>query len=141
MKNRASQLSNILSDESKSIEERFIAYRKLQRLMPEVFKDMDWEAAKRKTNAELIKLETDELLRQQRIGLKTKVVMSQQKIQGLRSSLIKTQNAGGYTGALKEDLAAAEKELEIYQEAELSDRQFLEDMDLVLALRSSALSS
>ena len=117
LKNRASQLSNILSDESKSIEERFIAYRKLQRLMPEVFKDMDWEAAKRKTNAELIKLETDELLRQQRIGLKTKVVMSQQKIQGLRSSLIKTQNAGGYTGALKEDLAAAEKELEIYQEA------------------------
>lgn len=117
LKNRASQLSNILSDESKSIEERFIAYRKLQRLMPEVFKDMDWEAAKRKTNAELIKLETDELLRQQRIGLKTKVVMSQQKIQRLRSSLIKTQNAGGYTGALKEDLAAAEKELEIYQEA------------------------
>ena len=117
LKNRASQLSNILSDESKSIEERFIAYRKLQRLMPEVFKDMDWEAAKRKTNAELIKLGTDELLRQQRIGLKTKVVMSQQKIQGLRSSLIKTQNAGGYTGALKEDLAAAEKELEIYQEA------------------------
>lgn len=117
LKNKASQLSNILSDESKSIEERFIAYRKLQRLMPEVFKDMDWEAAKRKTNAELIKLETDELLRQQRIGLKTKVVMSQQKIQGLRSSLIKTQNAGGYTGALKEDLAAAEKELEIYQEA------------------------
>ncbi|MFK2624978.1 tape measure protein [Bacteroides fragilis] len=117
LKNKASQLSNILSDESKSIEERFIAYRKLQRLMPEVFKDMDWEAAKRKTNAELIKLENDELLRQQRIGLKTKVVMSQQKIQGLRSSLIKTQNAGGYTGALKEDLAAAEKELEIYQEA------------------------
>lgn len=117
LKNKASQLSNILSDESKSIEERFIAYRKLQRLMPEVFKDMDWEAAKRKTNAELIKLETDELLRQQRIGLKTKVVMSQQKIQGLRSSLIKTQNAGGYTGALKEDLAAAEKELGIYQEA------------------------
>jgi tape measure domain-containing protein len=117
LKNKASQLSNILSDESKSIEERFIAYRKLQRLMPEVFKDMDWEAAKRKTNAELIKLETDELLRQQRIGLKTKVVMSQQKIQGLRSSLIKTQNASGYTGALKEDLAAAEKELEIYQEA------------------------
>lgn len=117
LKNKASQLSNILSDESKSIEERFIAYRKLQRLMPEAFKDMDWEAAKRKTNAELIKLETDELLRQQRIGLKTKVVMSQQKIQGLRSSLIKTQNAGGYTGALKEDLAAAEKELEIYQES------------------------
>ena len=117
LKNKASQLSNILSDESKSIEERFIAYRKLQRLMPEVFKDMDWEAAKRKTNAELIKLETDELLRQQRIGLKTKVVMSQQKIQGLRSSLIETQNAGGYTGALKEDLAAAEKELGIYQEA------------------------
>ena len=117
LKNKASQLSNILSDESKSIEERFIAYRKLQRLMPEVFKDMDWEAAKRKTNAELTKLENDELLRQQRIGLKTKVVMSQQKIQGLRSSLIKTQNAGGYTGALKEDLAAAEKELEIYQEA------------------------
>ncbi len=44
LKNKASQLSNILSDESKSIEERFIAYRKLQRLMPEVFKDMDWEA-------------------------------------------------------------------------------------------------
>ena len=44
--------------------------------------------------------------------------MSQQKIQGLRSSLIKTQNAGGYTGALKEDLAAAEKELGIYRRCE-----------------------
>ena len=117
IKNKASELSNTLSNESKSIEERFIAYRQLQRLMPEVFQNMDWETAKRKTNAELIKLETDELLRQQRIGLKTKVVMSQQKIQGLENSIIKTDNRGGYTGALKEDLSAARKELEIYTKA------------------------
>lgn len=117
IKNKASELSNTLSNESKSIEERFIAYRQLQRLMPEVFQNMDWETAKRKTNAELIKLETDELLRQQRIGLKTKVVMSQQKIQGLENSIIKTGNRGGYTGALKEDLSAARKELEIYTKA------------------------
>nr|DAE23346.1 MAG TPA: tail tape measure protein [Myoviridae sp. ctcPl3] len=116
IKNKASSLSNTLSDESKSVEERFIAYQQLKRLMPEVFKDMDWETAKRKTNTELIKLETDELLRQQRIGLKTKVVMSQQKIQGLENSIIRTENRGGYAGALKEDLAAAKKELEIYQE-------------------------
>lgn len=114
LKNKAGELSNILSNESKSIEERFIAYRQLQRLMPEVFQNMDWETAKRKTNAELIKLETDEMLRQQRIGLKTKVVMSQQKVQGLENSIIRTTNRGGYTGALKEDLAAAKKELEIY---------------------------
>lgn len=117
IKNKASELSNTLSNESKSIEERFIAYRQLQRLMPEVFQNMDWETAKRKTNAELIKLETDELLRQQRIGLKTKIVMSQQKIQGLENSIIKTDNRGGYTGALKEDLSAARKELEIYTKA------------------------
>lgn len=117
IKNKASELSNTLSNESKSIEERFIAYRQLQRLMPEVFQNMDWETAKRKTNAELIKLETDELLRQQRIGLKTKVVMSQQKVQGLENSIIKTDNRGGYTGALKEDLSAARKELEIYTKA------------------------
>lgn len=117
IKNKASELSNTLSNESKSIEERFIAYRQLQRLMPEVFQNMGWETAKRKTNAELIKLETDELLRQQRIGLKTKVVMSQQKIQGLENSIIKTDNRGGYTGALKEDLSAARKELEIYTKA------------------------
>lgn len=117
IKNKASELSNTLSNESKSIEERFTAYRQLQRLMPEVFQNMDWETAKRKTNAELIKLETDELLRQQRIGLKTKVVMSQQKIQGLENSIIKTDNRGGYTGALKEDLSAARKELEIYTKA------------------------
>lgn len=114
LKNKAGELSNILSNESKSIEERFIAYRQLQRLMPEVFQNMDWETAKRKTNAELTKLETDEMLRQQRIGLKTKVVMSQQKVQGLENSIIRTTNRGGYTGALKEDLAAAKKELEIY---------------------------
>jgi tape measure domain-containing protein len=114
LKNKAGELSNILSNESKSIEERFIAYRQLQRLMPEIFQNMDWETAKRKTNAELIRLEADELLRQQRIGLKTKVVMSQQKIQGLENSIIRTTNRGGYTGALKEDLDAAKKELEIY---------------------------
>lgn len=114
---KARSLSNTLSDESRSMEERFLAYRKLQRLMPEVFKDMDWETAKRKTNTEFIRLETDEMLRQQRIGLKTNVVMSQQKIQGLENSIIKTTNAGGYTGALKEDLAAAKKELELYQKA------------------------
>lgn len=114
---KARSLSNTLSDESRSMEERFLAYRKLQRLMPEVFKDMDWETAKRKTNTEFIRLETDEILRQQRIGLKTKVVMSQQKIQGLENSIIKTTNAGGYTGALKEDLVAAKKELELYQKA------------------------
>lgn len=85
--------------------------------MPEIFQNMDWETAKRKTNAELIKLEADELLRQQRIGLKTKVVMSQQKIQGLENSIIRTTNRGGYTGALKEDLDAAKKELEIYTKA------------------------
>lgn len=113
LKNKAGELSNILSNESKSIEERFIAYRQLQRLMPEIFQNMDWETAKRKTNAELIKLEADELLRQQRIGLKTKVVMSQQKIQGLENSIIRTTNRGGYTGALKEDLDAAKKELEL----------------------------
>lgn len=113
LKNKAGELSNILSNESKSIEERFIAYRQLQRLMPEIFQNMDWETAKRKTNAELIRLEADELLRQQRIGLKTKVVMSQQKIQGLENSIIRTTNRGGYTGALKEDLDAAKKELEI----------------------------
>ena len=114
---KASSLSNTLSDESRSIEERFLAYRKLQRLMPEVFKDMDWETAKRKTNTEFIRLETEEILRQQRIGLKTKVVMSQQKIQGLENSIIKTTNTVGYTVALKEDLAAAKKELELYQKA------------------------
>ena len=114
---KARSLSNTLSDESRSVEERFLAYRKLQRLMPKVFKDMDWETAKRKTNTEFIRLETDEMLRQQRIGLKTNVVMSQQKIQGLENSIIKTTNAGGYTGALKEDLAAAKKELELYQKA------------------------
>ena len=117
LKNKAGELSNILSNEPKSIEERFIAYRQLQRLMPEIFQNMDWETAKRKTNAELIKLEADELLRQQRIGLKTKVVMSQQKIQGLENSIIRTTNRGGYTGALKEDLDAAKKELEIYTKA------------------------
>ena len=117
LKNKAGELSNILSNESKSIEERFIAYRQLQRLMPEVFQNMDWETAKRKTNAELIKLETDEMLRQQRIGLKTKVVMSQQKVQGLENSIIRTTNRGGYTGTLKEDLTAAKKELEIYTKA------------------------
>ena len=117
LKNKAGELSNILSNESKSIEERFIAYRQLQRLMPEIFQNMDWETAKRKTNAELIRLEADELLRQQRIGLKTKVVMSQQKIQGLENSIIRTTNRGGYTGALKEDLDAAKKELEIYTKA------------------------
>lgn len=117
LKNKAGELSNILSNESKSIKERFIAYRQLQRLMPEIFQNMDWETAKRKTNAELIKLEADELLRQQRIGLKTKVVMSQQKIQGLENSIIRTTNRGGYTGALKEDLDAAKKELEIYTKA------------------------
>lgn len=117
LKNKAGELSNILSNESKSIEERFIAYRQLQRLMPEVFQNMDWETAKRKTNAELIKLETDEMFRQQRIGLKTKVVMSQQKVQGLENSIIRTTNRGGYTGALKEDLTAAKKELEIYTKA------------------------
>lgn len=95
LKNKAGELSNILSNESKSIEERFIAYRQLQRLMPEIFQNMDWETAKRKTNAELIRLEADELLRQQRIGLKTKVVMSQQKIQGLENSIIRTTNRGG----------------------------------------------
>ena len=117
LKNKAGELSNILSNESKSIEERFIAYRQLQRLMPEIFQNMDWETAKRKTNAELIRLEADELLRQQRIGLKTKVVMSQQKIQGLENSIIRTTNRGGYTGALKEDLDAAKKELEICTKA------------------------
>ena len=85
--------------------------------MPEVFKNMDWETAKRKTNAEFIKLETEELLRQQRIGLKTKVVMSQQKIQGIENDIVRTLNAGGYTGALKEDLNAAKKEMELYQNA------------------------
>lgn len=133
LKNKASELSNILSNESKSIEERFIAYRQLQRLMPEVFQNMDWETAKRKTNAELIKLETDGLLRRQRIGLKTKVVMSQQKIQGLENSIIKTDNRGGYTGALKEDLSAARKELEIYTKAlddfEKADEQAKKDAD------------
>ena len=133
LKNKASELSNILSNESKSIEERFIAYRQLQRLMPEVFQNMDWETAKRKTNAELIKLETDELLRRQRIGLKTKIVMSQQKIQGLENSIIKTDNRGGYTGALKEDLSAARKELEIYTKAlddfEKEDEQAKKDAD------------
>lgn len=131
IKNKASELSNTLSNESKSTEERFIAYRQLQRLMPEVFQNMDWEIAKRKTNAELIKLETDELLRRQRIGLKTKVVMSQQKIQGLENSIIKTDNRGGYTGALKEDLSAARKELEIYTKAlddfEKADEQAKKD--------------
>lgn len=120
VRNKANNLTSTLSNESKSIEERFLAYRQLQRLMPEVFRNMDWETAKRKTNTELIKLETDELLRQQRIGLKTKVVMSQQKVQKLENSIIRTTNAGGYTGALKEDLAAAKKELEIYQN-ELDD--------------------
>lgn len=133
LKNKASELSNILSNESKSIEERFIAYRQLQRLMPEVFQNMDWETAKRKTNAELIKLEADELLRRQRIGLKTKIVMSQQKIQGLENSIIKTDNRGGYTGALKEDLSAARKELEIYTKAlddlEKADEQAKKDAD------------
>lgn len=117
LKSKSSELSNVLTNESKSIEERFIAYRKLQRLMPDVFKDMDFETAKRLSNVDAIKLETDEILRQQLIGLKTKVVMLRQKIQGLENSIIRSDNTGGYTGALKEGLAAAKKELEIYQKA------------------------
>lgn len=80
LKQKASSIASTMTDANNSIEDRFIAYRQLQRLMPEVLQNLDWENAKLLTNAELQERIAKEARRKKEIDLRIKVIQTKREI-------------------------------------------------------------
>lgn len=114
-RNRVNSLVSIARDDAAATFERHKALIQLQRLMPSVFKDMDMQKLKTMDQLELTNKMAEAETRRNVVVAKTNLVLAKRRLQELDNQIIKTDNAGGYTGALKEDRLAAIKEVELYQ--------------------------
>lgn len=120
MKSEAQSAADTLTRLTNNAETRYLAYLKLKKLMPEVLKNLDWENARLLTNAELQGRIADETLRRERIGIKTKIVMAQNRINTADRIIDMSANPGsGITqfavSRQEKEKAAAQAELETYR--------------------------
>lgn len=120
MKAEAQSAADTLTRMTNGTEARYLAYLKLRKLMPEVLKDLDWENARLLTNAELQGRIADEALRRERIGIKTKIVMAQNRINTASRIIDMSANPGsGITpfavSRQESEKKAAQAELETYR--------------------------
>lgn len=115
LSDKLNRLAGTATSESESTSKRVKALEELKQIMPSVFKDLDLEAAKRMNINEILKAGNEELERQRRIGAKVKLVQAQQELQSIDNQIVRTNNAGGYTGKLKKQREAALKSVDLWQ--------------------------
>ncbi|TCO87465.1 TP901 family phage tail tape measure protein [Bacteroides heparinolyticus] len=116
LKEKISDRLRIIKDETIAESEKLIALNELQEIMPAVFKNLDLEILKRKELVDIMKEVNAEDERQKRIGAKTKLVMAQQRLRDIDNRIIRTNNVGGYTGALEERRKEAAEEVRLWEE-------------------------
>lgn len=114
-KNQIQDLVSVAKNDAAATIERHKALLQLQRLMPSVFKDMDMQKLKSMDQLELTNKIAEAEARRNVVIAKTNLVIAKQRLQKIDNQIIKADNTGGYTGVLKEDRAAAAKEVDMLQ--------------------------
>lgn len=114
-KNKISSLVSLAKNDAAATHERYKALIQLRRLMPSVFKDMDLKKLKDMDDLELTNKITEAEARRNTVVAKTNLVLAKQRLQKIDNKIIRADNSGGYTGALKEERLAAAKEVEQFQ--------------------------
>lgn len=114
-KNKIEELVSVARNDAAATLERQNALIQLQRLMPTLFKNMDLQKLKTMDQLELTNKIAKEEARRNVIVAKTNLILANQRLQKLNNQIIRTNNSGGYTGALKKDREAAAKEVELLQ--------------------------
>lgn len=114
-KNTIQDLVSVARNEAAATFERHKALIQLQRLMPSLFKEMDLQKLKTMDQLELTNKIAEAEARRNVVIAKTNLVLAKQKLQGIDNQIIRADNSGGYTGALKKDREAAAKEVELLQ--------------------------
>lgn len=114
-KNTIQDLVSVARNEAAATFERHKALIQLQRLMPSLFKEMDLQKLKTMDQLELTNKIAEAEARRNVVIAKTNLVIAKRKLQGIDNQIIRADNSGGYTGALKKDREAAAKEVELLQ--------------------------
>ena len=95
LKQKSDSLISIIKDEASTQFDKVRAYNMLQKIMPEVLKNMDLEKLKLLDMLSINKMYNEELNRRERIGAKVKVVQAEREYNMINNSLNTISQNGG----------------------------------------------
>lgn len=112
LKNKISELLNVIRDETSTQYQKADAYLKLQRILPEVFKNMDIEKIKLMDQLSLLKQINKAADRREIVGAKTSVVLAQKEVDKINALIAADSKRGTYSGQYEIQLSDAKSKLE-----------------------------
>ena len=112
LKNKINELLSVIRDETSTQYQKADAYLKLQRILPEVFKNMDIEKIKLMDQLSLLKQINKAADRREIVGAKTGVVLAQKEVDKINALIAADSKRGTYSGQYEIQLSDAKSKLE-----------------------------
>lgn len=112
LKNKINELLSVIRDETSTQYQKADAYLKLQRILPEVFKNMDIEKIKLMDLLSLLKQINKAADRREIVGAKTGVVLAQKEVDKINALIAADSKRGTYSGQYEIQLSDAKSKLE-----------------------------
>ena len=112
LKNNINELLSVIRDETSTQYQKADAYLKLQRILPEVFKNMDIEKIKLMDQLSLLKQINKAADRREIVGAKTGVVLAQKEVDKINALIAADSKRGTYSGQYEIQLSDAKSKLE-----------------------------
>ena len=112
LKNKINELLSVIRDETSTQYQKADAYLKLQRILPEVFKNMDIEKIKLMDQLSLLKQINKAADRREIVGAKIGVVLAQKEVDKINALIAADSKRGTYSGQYEIQLSDAKSKLE-----------------------------
>lgn len=112
LKNKINELLSVIRDETSTQYKKTDAYLKLQKILPEVFKNMDIEKIKLMDKLSLLEQINKASDRREIIGAKTNVVLAQKEVDKINALIAADSKRGTYSGQYEIQLSDAKSKLE-----------------------------
>ena len=112
LKNKINESLSVIRDETSTQYKKTDAYLKLQKILPEVFKNMDIEKIKLMDKLSLLEQINKASDRREIIGAKTNVVLAQKEVDKINALIAADSKRGTYSGQYEIQLSDAKSKLE-----------------------------
>lgn len=112
MKNKINELLCVIRDETSTQYKKADAYLKLQKILPEVFANMDIEKMKLMDKLSLLEKINKASDRREIVGAKTNVVLAQKEVDKINALIASDSQRGTYSGQYEIQLSDAKSKLE-----------------------------
>ena len=112
LKNKINELLSVIRDETSTQYKKADAYLKLQKILPEVFANMDIEKIKLMDKLSLLEKINKASDRREIVGAKTNVVLAQKEVDKVNALIAADSQRGTYSGQYEIQLSDAKSKLE-----------------------------